>query len=245
MGLIKSANAPTTLSPFSLKDVEDHARQLLLRARKQAEQLLIEAQTEGEKIKAEAKAFGMAEGTKAGFAEGSAAGQKAGTQQALTDHGAALTTLLKALTTITAEIDASRHQLDEEAQNAVVKLALSITRKVTKLQGERDPEVVLANVDAAARMVNRASDVRLSLHPSQRKTLLDALPALKMQWPSLSHVELVEDATLAPGGCRIRTRGGLIDADLDQQIDQIAHELLPNSNTDPNQTSGVLTSVSM
>jgi flagellar assembly protein FliH len=244
MGLIKSANAPTTLSPFSLKDVEDHARQLLLRARKQAEQLLIEAQQESEKMKAEAKAFGMAEGTKAGFAEGNSAGQQAGRQQALAEHGAALTALLKALTTTATEIDASRHQLDEEAENAVVKLALAITRKVTKLQGERDSSVVLANVDAAARMVNRASDVRLSLHPSQRQTLLDALPALKMQWPSLSHVELVDDPTIAPGGCRIRTRGGLIDADLDRQVDQIAKELLPNSGTGIDQTAAVLTSVS-
>jgi flagellar assembly protein FliH len=210
-----------------MKDVEDHARQVLLRARKQAEELLIEAQAEGEKLKARARADGHAEGTKAGFAEGTAAGLKAGHQQALSEHGAALTTLVKTLTTLSTEINASRHQLEDDAASAVVQLAVSIARKVAKLQGQRDPAIIVANVDAAARLVIRDVDVRLSLHPTQRQTLLDALPALKQQWPSLAHVELVDDQTLSPGGCRIRTRGGLIDADLDRQVDQIAQDLLP------------------
>ena len=113
-----------------------------------------------------------------------------------------------------------------------MQLSVSIARKVTKLQGQKDPAVVSANVDAAARMVVRATDVRLSLHPSQRQTLLAELPALKTQWPALAHVELVDDPTLAPGGCRIRTRGGLIDADLDAQIDRIALELLPEAKSE-------------
>ena len=154
------------------------------------------------KLKEQAKIQGHQEGIAAGVAEGKAAGQKAGEQQALAAHNAALTELVKALTGISAQMNASRHQLEEEAGNAVVQLAVSIARKVTKLD------------------------------PSQRQTLLDALPALKMQWPSLAHVEIVDDPTLAPGGCRIRTRGGLIDADLDRQIDQIAHDLLPEANTE-------------
>ena len=36
MGLIKSANAPTTLMPFSMKDIENQARAILLRAQQQA-----------------------------------------------------------------------------------------------------------------------------------------------------------------------------------------------------------------
>jgi flagellar biosynthesis/type III secretory pathway protein FliH len=53
------------------------------------------------------------------------------------------------------------------------------------------------------------------------------LPLLRLEWPSLRHVELVEDATLSPGGCRVFTRGGRIDADLDEQLDRVIDELLP------------------
>jgi flagellar assembly protein FliH len=231
MGLIKSANAPTSLSPFSLKDVEEYARQILLKARKQAEQLLVEAQAEAEKIKAQAKEEGYKEGVRAGVAEGTVAGKKSGHDQALAQHNAALAALITTLTQITTQINSTRHQLDEEAGNSVTQLAISIARKATKLHGAHDPAVLNANVDSAARLVARSSDIRLAIHPSQKATLLDALPSLKMQWPSLAHVELVEDPAIAPGGCQIRTRSGLIDADLDRQIDQIAHDLIPSLST--------------
>ena len=229
MGLIKSTNAPPTLSAFSMKDVEDVARSMLLKARAQAEQLLAAAQEEGEKFKQAAHAEGLAEGKKQGLAEGSAAGQAAGKQQALADHSQQLTAVLEALTTATSDLDQSRHQLHEQATGAVIELAISIARKVTRMQGEANPAVAIATVESAARLVVESNDVRILINPKQRQTLSDALPALKMKWPALAHVELVDDASIAAGGCIIRTRGGIIDADLDQQIDRIATELLPQS----------------
>ena len=38
---------------------------------------------------------------------------------------------------------------------------------------------------------------------------------------------VVEDAALAPGGCRVHTRGGKIDASLDAQLDRITADLMP------------------
>ena len=57
--------------------------------------------------------------------------------------------------------------------------------------------------------------------------LTEALPKLQLRWPELKHIELVEDETLSPGGCRIFTRHGQIDADLDGQLQRIAAELVP------------------
>jgi flagellar biosynthesis/type III secretory pathway protein FliH len=55
-----------------------------------------------------------------------------------------------------------------------------------------------------------------------------ALPQLKLAWPTLSHVELIDDATLAPGGCRICTARGQVDAALDAQLDRVVADLLPD-----------------
>jgi flagellar assembly protein FliH len=228
MGLIKSPNAPVSLTAFSMKDIENHALQILERARKKAEQFLIEAQGEGEQIKAQAKREGHDEGFGDGHAQGMAAGQQAGHQQALAEYGNQLGTLIQALSCASAEIDKSRHQMEEESGNAVVHLAVAIARKVAKSRGESSAAVLTQNVSDAARMVVRAHDVRIAIHPEQRATLLDALPAIKTKWPSLAHVEIIEDSSIAAGGCRIHTRGGLVDAELDGQIDRIAAELLPN-----------------
>ncbi len=50
-----------------------------------------------------------------------------------------------------------------------------------------------------------------------------------MAWP-VGHVELVDDATLSPGGARIFTLGGMVDADLDVQIDRIVADLVPSKS---------------
>ncbi|MBV8782303.1 MAG: hypothetical protein JO353_12980 [Phycisphaerae bacterium] len=227
MGLIKSANAPTTLSSFSLKDIEDHARSILLKARLQAEQLLVAAQEEGEAIKKAAHVEGLNEGKKQGMAEGIAAGQKAGAEQALAAHNAALAKLIQSLSTAASSLNAAQNQLQEQAANSVVQLAINIARKATHVRGQSDPSVLMANVETAARLVVESNDVRIVVHPQQRQTLADALPKLKLNWPALAHVEIVDDPSIEPGGCVVRTRGGLIDADLNIQIDRIAAELLP------------------
>src|SRR3982750_204018 len=69
MGLIKSQDAPPTLSAFSMKDVEQQARALLLAARRKAEQLLVAAQEEGGQIGAQGKTEGFEEGRRAAWEE--------------------------------------------------------------------------------------------------------------------------------------------------------------------------------
>jgi len=226
MGLIKSDTAPT-LSAFSMKDIEATAKMMLLRARRQAEQLLAEAQREAEALKETAKAQGLAEGTREGIATGTEQGRQAGQQQALAEHRAQLQQAMAALTSAAAAFDAQRADLEAAALADVVQLAIAIARRVTKRQGLVDPVVLIANLREVMKMVVRAADVRIAIHPSQRQTLDAALPQLQAQWPNLRHVHVIEDATLEPGGCRVFTEQGEIEATLGGQLDRIADELLP------------------
>src|SRR5215207_5588567 len=97
MGLIKSQHAPPTLAAFSMKDVEDQARALLIAARRKAEQLLVAAQREGEALKAQARIDGLAEGRREGLEEGMRQGVEAGLKQALAEQSEALRTAVVAL----------------------------------------------------------------------------------------------------------------------------------------------------
>jgi flagellar biosynthesis/type III secretory pathway protein FliH len=65
------------------------------------------------------------------------------------------------------------------------------------------------------------------VNPQQRQVRDELLPRLKVHWPNVTHVQLVEDASIAPGGCRLFTAQGEIDAELARQIDRIAMDLLP------------------
>ena len=227
MGLIKSEKAPSALVPFSMKDIENQARAMLAHAREQAEALLEAAQVEADKLKKAAREQGFALGKKDGLARGLEEGRMAGAQQALGDHRAQLTQVVKTLTQTAGELDASRRALESSALADLIKLSIAIARRVTKRQGMIDSNVLTENCAEAMKLVIRAADVRIALHPTQKQVLTDALPRLQMNWPALQHVELVEDPLLAPGGCRIYTDGGEVDADLDGQLDRVVADLLP------------------
>jgi len=229
MGLIKSTIAPPTAVRFSMADIETQARGMLLRAKMQAEELLVEAQREGEELKNIARAQGAEQGHREGFAKGLEDGKKAGHQQALNENRAQMTNLIKAMTAAVADLNTHHLELKSEAVTEVVELAIAIARRVTKKVGAMDEHVVVANVVEAMKLVVHSKDVRIAVHPQQRATLLAELPNLQMKWPGVEHVELMEDAALSPGGCRIFTKNGEIDADLDVQLDHVVRDLLPSS----------------
>lgn len=232
MGLIKASHVPRSAAPFSMKDIENHARSLILRARQQADQLLAAAQQEAESIKAQMHQQGMIQGRTEGLAAGTESGRKAGHDQALNEHRQKLTELTKSLTQAVQSLEHSRKELESEGLREVILLAISIARRVTKRAGELDPQVLEANLQEAMKLVVHSADVRIVLNPKQKEYLQSVLPKLKMQWPEVQHVELAEDPQIDAGGCRVMTRQGQVDADLQSQLDRVVADLLPAAPMD-------------
>lgn len=230
MGLIKSHNAPTTLSTFSMADIENAAKRILIRAQQQAEQLLTEAQIEARAIGERAFAAGVVDGRKEGLSKGLEEGKKSGHAAALAENKDKLTKLVEAMTAAVKSLNESRRKLESDGLCEVVKLSAAIAQRVTKRQALIDPKVLEANLGEAMKLVVHSSDVRVAVHPSQKQHLHDVLPRLQLAWPNLEHVELVEDSTLTPGGCRVFTAQGHIDADLNTQLDRLIAELMPNAS---------------
>jgi flagellar assembly protein FliH len=233
MGLLRANQVPTQAVAFSMNDVEDVAKRVLLKAKLQAENLIAAAIEEAELLKAQAREEGAKEGFDRGHADGAKHGVEAGRQQAFAEREAELASLAQTLAAAAAEFDAARRAVEADALAEIVALAVAVARRVTKRQGLLDPGVLAANLSDAMNLAVGASDLRVAVLPAQRSALESLLPRLKVQWPDLKHVELVDDPTLSPGGCRVYTRHGSIDADLDAQLDRVIAELLPNSGAEP------------
>lgn len=226
MPLIKSANAPASVSTFSMSDIEAHARSMLIKANKQAEQLLIAAQAEAEVIKEQAKAEGLAIGKREGIVQGKVEGAAAGKQAAFDAEKAKLDEAFAVLTAMKEAFDAERHRIIEKAEAEVMPLALAIARKITKRLGEIDPAVIEANLREAIRLINGPHDLRVTIHPDQHTLVGELLPRIGQQWPQIKRATIVTDPTIAPGGCRVSTAGGEIDTDLNHQLDRLIDELV-------------------
>ncbi len=210
-----------------MADIESYARTMLLKARQDADQLLAAAQTEADKLQAQAKIEGLAQGKKEGIAQGKVEGAKAGKAEAFDAEKQSLGDLIAMLQTAVASLEQQRRELVERAESEVLPLALTIARKVTKRMGALDPRVVEANAREAVRLVLSRHDIRLTTHPTQKRLMEEIATRLKADWPQLERVTIVEDFSISPGGCRVTTAGGEIDAELDTQLDRIARELVP------------------
>jgi flagellar assembly protein FliH len=231
MGLIKSTNTPISITPFSMRDIEAQAQAILLRARKGAEMLLLEAQKESLALKKQAKDEGFAQGHKDGTAKGLEDGRKTGHQTALNEAKEQLNQAWQTLTAVVTQLDTARRDLEADGVSEVIALSSAIARRVTKRQSAIDPAVLTENIHEAMKLAVHAVDIRIVVNPAQRKTIDDELPKLQMNWPNLKHVELIDDATIAPGGSRILTRYGEINAEIEKQLDRVIAELLPTKET--------------
>jgi flagellar assembly protein FliH len=228
MPLIKSSSsAIASARPFSMADIESYARTLLLKARQDADQLLAAAQDEAELLKKTAQIEGLAAGKKEGLIQGKAEGEKVGRADAFDSEKKKLAELLTALQAMLVTLDQERESLTNRAEAEVLPLSLAIANKVTKRMGLLDPRVVEANARESVRLVLSRHDLRIHANPAQRDLMHQIATRLQQQWPQLTHIEVIEDIGITPGGCRISTAGGEIDADLQSQLDRIARELIP------------------
>jgi flagellar assembly protein FliH len=232
MPLIKSANVPSSISSFSMVNIETQARSLLGRAQRKADELLAAAQAEAESMKKAAHTQGLADGRRDGLAQGPAEGKKSGHDQALNEHREKFTAAIAALSAAATQFDNQRGDLEATGLRSVIELSASIARRVTKRQAMLDPQVLIENLQGAMKLVSHAADVRIAVRPADLETLKAELANLKSRWPQLNHVELIEDATLGRGGCRVFTASGAVDGDLDGQLDRVIEQLLPAKNDD-------------
>jgi len=220
-----SSSAPVQPQVFSLRAVEQHAQQMLHRAREQAEALLADAQREAELLRQGAKEAGQAEGLAQGLKQGIEQGQSAGRKQAMEQAAGELAALIKSMGSAAEQIESSRKQLIASANDDVCALAIAIARKVVHSAAAGHEGTLTETLAKALKFVVGQNDVRIAINPAQNALLSESLPSLRLAWPALKHVEIVADDAVAPGGARILTRHGEVDATLDGMIDRIAAEL--------------------
>jgi flagellar assembly protein FliH len=150
------------------------------------------------------------DGFQRGQAEGFAAGQQAVLQQAqrlqnLIDH------IMRPLA-----------HLDEEVERALVDLSTAIARRLLHDEIKAAPEHVLTLVsEALSGLPPQLRSVRLQVHPDDAALLRERLTPP----PDVKDFNIVPDAELHPGDCRVHTESALVDARLDRRVRVIAEAL--------------------
>ena len=79
----------------------------------------------------------------------------------------------------------------------------------------------------ALQLAAGGGEVRLLLNPADHQALAGQVKLLVDEMTGLGETQIVADAAISPGGCRVDTRFGAIDQPFEAQLARVEEELKP------------------
>lgn len=198
---------------FNLVDLSDQAERWLDQIRQQAADLLGRANKDAAALRARAEEQGR-----------QAALQAA--ERVLDEKvSKQLDTLLPALKAAIAGIAEARASFLAGWERNTIGLAAAIAARVLRRDVEKQPELALPLVREALELAASSPQVQLALNPADHQTLAPHIERLTREMARLGRVEIIADAQITRGGCRVSTRAGSIDQRIETQLARIEEEL--------------------
>lgn len=200
-------------STFNFDDLAQRAETYLAQVREQAGKILAEARLQAEKIRKQAEIDGLR------------AAQKQMQAKVEVETTRRMETVLPAVRAAVDEFRKSKHAWLTHWETTAVRLATRIAGRVLRKELEHIPELPLTFVRESLELAVAADGVRLLLNPQDLEYLGRDVHALVAELAPAGTVDVLADARIAPGGCRLETPHGSIDQQLETQLKRIEEEL--------------------
>jgi len=210
--ILRSADAATRsrVAAVRFDDLATQAEAHLARARAEAAEIVARARSEVDAICREA----------------ARAGCTAAMEEVENLVAANLAPALAALGEAAAELTRAKQRWLAHWETAAVRLAAAMAAKIIRRELSRQPDITLALVREALDLAAGSTNIRLWLHPEDYKLLGGHAKAAADALSSLGHVEVAPNASIGRGGCRVETRFGSIDQQIESQLRRIEEELI-------------------
>jgi len=130
------------------------------------------------------------------------------------------------LSQIVTQLEDARAEWQCHWERSAVRLATAIAERVIRRELSRRPEISLDLVSEALRLASGASEISLRLNPADHEHLGPQAQRLVEAICQLAPTRVVADPDVSPGGCRVITKFGEIDLQIESQLRQIEQELL-------------------
>jgi flagellar assembly protein FliH len=196
--------APPTATPVTGLNA------FLAAAQRQGAELVEVARQQAERIAGEARS----EGYETGYAEGRATAERETAD------------LLAFAESAVREVAETRQQLLDDAEPALVRLAIQVAEKVLQAKLELEPERVADVLRGALRKAYVRNRLTVVCNPDDIALIEAATPSLHEAVGTLGNLELVGDRRIKRGGVIVRTDAGDVDATLDAQLTRLREVML-------------------
>ncbi len=161
---------------------------------------------------------GLAKGRDEGLVEGRALGHADGLERGIQEARVVMLQQFDHLEALMATLTKPLQKLDQQVEEELVALAMTVARHLVRRELKIDPGQVVAAVrQAVAVLPVAARDVRVLLHPADAQ-LVRAAMSLKEQSDEERRWRILEDATVTRGGCLVETEASRIDASVETRL---------------------------
>ena len=199
----------TQAAAFNFEDLARQAKQYLDQVRAEAGKIIAEAHAQAVQIRKQAEIDGRRDAMEA--------------QQRLVAEQ--LAGVLPALRQAVAQIEQSKDGWLRHWEQAAIEVAAAIAARVVRGELTRRPEIPIHLVREALQLAAGNTRVRIALAPSDHQKIAEQVQSLVEEMAGLTAAEIVPDADVSPGGCRVETQFGLIDQQIESQLRRIVEEL--------------------
>lgn len=214
--IIKTTTREETARPtaFNFDDMSAKANVYVQQVREQAAKILADARKEAEQIRRQAEIDGLK------------TAQKQMQAQVEAETARRMQTVLPAVQAVAAELKNSKSAWQAHWEATGVRLATRIAERILRTQLPQHPDLPLTLVREALELSVSADGVRVLLNPADHQHLGRQVEMLAKELAATGGVEIIADARIGLGGCKIDTRHGSIDQQLAVQLQRIEEELI-------------------
>lgn len=162
-----------------------------------------------------------------GFRQGEAEGRKSGAKAVRAQADA----LQRVLQSLIPSVDG----LDQQVEQELVSLAITVARQLVRRELRMDPGQVVAAVRAAVdTLPSTDRKIRLHLHPEDARLVREALHLSELEQPW----QLIEDPTFSRGGARVETDTCRVDATVESRLNAVIAELWGGDRREDDEEAG-------
>jgi len=229
---IELNNSKLQAERFNLSDIEAEAEAILAQARSQSRQLLTDTEVQCERMRKEARQEGHQQGREEGAQKGRDEGYEQAFKQAQKEFSQTSHQTLQTLQAALSRFDQQKAELLWRAEQETVAMAVAIAEKITHQIGVLRPETARETLKEALELVNRRSNVIIYVN-SRDLEHLRQMTQKESILAEFSSIHFQADDAVEPGGCRLITENGAVDAQLAIQIERIGNELILASELHP------------
>ena len=213
--VIKSGSSPTTARAvaFNFDDMTQQADTYIATVRSEATKIIAEAQAEAETIRSRAQD------------EGRQAAMDAAEHILDEKVGQQMATLIPALRQAVDSIQKARQEWLANWETAAIHLATAIASRIVRREVQQTSDVSIALIREALELSVGSSHISIHLHPADHANLADQVGTLCAEFSRIAEADVVADASISAGGCRVETEFGAIDQQIEAQLERIEQEL--------------------